>query len=64
MGKRIVDLGFPKAALISLIRRNGTFISPNGTTVLEAGDVLWVIAETRASMREAYAALEIKVPED
>jgi cell volume regulation protein A len=64
VGKRIVDLGFPKAALISLIRRNGTFISPNGTTVLEAGDVLWVIAETRASMREAYAALEIKVPED
>lgn len=64
VGKRIVDLGFPKAALISLIRRNGTFISPNGTTVLEAGDVLWVIAETRASMKEAYAALEIKVPED
>lgn len=64
VGRRIVDLGFPKAALISLIRRNGTFISPNGTTVLEAGDILWVIAETRASMKEAYAALEIKVPED
>lgn len=64
VGKRIVDLGFPKAALISLIRRDGTFISPNGTTVLQAGDILWVIAETRASMKEAYAALEIKVPED
>ena len=64
VGKPIVDLRFPKAALISLIRRGGKFISPNGTTVLEAGDVLWVIAETKASMKEAYTALEIKYLED
>lgn len=64
VGKQIVDLGFPKTALISLIRRNGKFISPNGATVLEASDILWVIAETRASMKEAYAALNISYPED
>jgi len=60
VGKRIVELGFPKTALISLIKRNGKFITPNGATVLNAGDVLLVISESRSALHKVYECLRIR----
>src|SRR5690606_34255343 len=40
VGKKIVDLHFPKTAIIAMIRRGDRFITPNGSTVIEATDVL------------------------
>ena len=60
LGKRIVDLGFPKTALISLIKRRGKFITPSGSTVLEEGDMLLVISESKSSLQKVYGCLKMK----
>ncbi|MGB8490926.1 MAG: potassium/proton antiporter [Bacteroidales bacterium] len=50
IGKRILELGFPRAALIALIKRSGKYITPNGSTILESGDTLVIIAENAESL--------------
>jgi len=44
-GKQVVELGLPESALIMLIKRGGGSVVPRGSTILEAGDVLLVLAE-------------------
>lgn len=44
-GKTIIELGLPQSSLIALIARNDTFIIPSGSTILEEGDTLLVIAK-------------------
>ncbi|HAK00474.1 MAG TPA: potassium/proton antiporter [Bacteroidales bacterium] len=44
--RQIIDLNFPKTALIVLIKRGEQLITPNGSTELLAGDKLWIIAES------------------
>lgn len=58
VGKRIVDLGFPRAALIALIKRKGVFITPNGSTVIEPFDKLVIIAENVESLKLVYECLD------
>ncbi len=43
VGQSLVQLQLPKETLIVLINRNGKFLTPNGATVLEANDVLFVM---------------------
>lgn len=43
--KKIVELGFPKNAIIAMIKRGNSFITPNGSTVIEAQDKLIVLAD-------------------
>jgi potassium/hydrogen antiporter len=59
VGKQIVDLNFPKKAIIVMINRLGKYITPNGYTVIEANDKLMVIAENEKSLEEVYKTLEI-----
>ncbi len=49
-GKKIVDLGFPRSAIIAVIKRRGKFITPNGSTVLEPKDILVILAESAESL--------------
>jgi cell volume regulation protein A len=58
VGKQIVDLNFPKKAIIVMINRMGKYITPNGYTVIEAHDKLMVIAENEKSLEEVYKVLE------
>jgi cell volume regulation protein A len=44
VGKRIGALGVPEKCLIVLISREGKFVIPSGSTVIESGDVLLVLA--------------------
>ncbi len=44
VGKRVVELDFPSAALIVLLSRGGEFIIPGGSTTLEAGDTVLVFS--------------------
>ena len=46
VNKRIVDLDFPKSAFIVMIKRNGEYIRPGGSTELESKDVLMVLADS------------------
>ena len=45
INKRIVDLKFPKSAFIIMIKRNGKYIRPGGSTQIAANDVLMVLAD-------------------
>ena len=44
VGKNIRDLRIPKKCLILLISRKGRFVIPSGSTIIESGDVLLVLA--------------------
>lgn len=46
VNKQIVDLNFPKSAFIVMIKRNGEYIRPGGATMIEAKDVLMVLADS------------------
>lgn len=45
IGKRIVDLNFPSSTFIIMIKRNGQYIRPGGSTIIEVDDVLMVLAD-------------------
>jgi potassium/hydrogen antiporter len=59
VGKEIVEIGFPKTANISIIRRNGKFLTPNGSTIIEANDKLFILSENNESIKEVYECLDV-----
>ncbi len=59
IGKQVVELGFPKAALISFIVRDKKYITPSGATQLEANDRLFVLSENQDALDRVYECLEI-----
>jgi len=63
VGKQIVDLKFPSNASIAMINRNKTFLTPKGSTVLEAGDTLVVLSDTYSGIRSVYELLELDFKE-
>ncbi len=46
-GKRIVQLSIPPTINILAVKRGGAYIAPKGSTKLQAGDVLSVLAEDK-----------------
>ncbi|MFB9055844.1 potassium/proton antiporter [Mariniflexile ostreae] len=60
--KRIVDLNFPEAAFIVMIKRNGEFIRPGGSTRIEARDVLMVLADSQEDFIKVDACLSPENP--
>ncbi len=60
VGKEIVQLKLPKSTIISMIRRNGKYITPHGATVLEPNDKLFVLAENKQALKEVFTCLEMK----
>ena len=59
VGKPIVKLKLPKPALIVLIVRDGKYIQPNGSTVLEENDKLLLLADNKKILSEVYATLGV-----
>lgn len=51
VGKRLIDLGLPKEALVILIGRKGRCFVPDGSTVLETNDSLLVFTDQASSLR-------------
>ena len=53
--RQIVNLGLPESSLIVLVARGQEIIVPNGNTIIQAGDILFVLgdAQTIDSMRQA-----------
>jgi potassium/hydrogen antiporter len=47
VGKTIFEIGVPKESLIVLISKEDHFLIPNGSTRLDGGDVLFVLANGR-----------------
>ncbi|WP_372948638.1 potassium/proton antiporter [Mariniphaga sp.] len=59
VGKQIVQLGLPQTTLISFILRNNKYITPNGSTTLEANDALFVLSENKDSLSEVFDCLDM-----
>ena len=55
IGVRVRDLGLPRDALVNVLVRNDEALPPRGSTRLEAGDLLYIVARQSAvaSLREA-----------
>lgn len=47
VGKRLVEMNAPQGCLIVLISRDDKFFIPNGSTILQEGDVLLVLADKK-----------------
>jgi cell volume regulation protein A len=58
-GKSIVELQFPKTALIILINRDGKYITPNGATTLQENDKLLVMIDNDNELEKVNQALGI-----
>lgn len=57
--KRIVEIGFPKNALIVMIERNKQYITPNGNTIIRPGDNLLVMTNNKRDLQSINACLQI-----
>ena len=57
VNKRIVDLNFPKEAFIVMIKRNGEYIRPSGSTELEVKDILMVLADSQNDFKKVIKIL-------
>lgn len=64
VGKRIVDLHFPRKAIIAMISRNGKFLTPNGATQIEDEDTLIVLMEDNKSLEAVYDSLQLNMDVD
>lgn len=61
VGKPIVQLKFPRKAIIAMISRDDKFLTPNGTTEIEPNDMLIVLTEDRETLREVYESLGLDI---
>lgn len=55
--KRIVDLHFPESVFIVLLKRGGRFLRPGGSTVLQADDVVTLLADRKEDLDKATECL-------
>jgi len=47
IGKQLFELNFPAQTLVSLIYKDGEYVVPTGSTVLEANDVLFMLLDAK-----------------
>ena len=64
VGKRIVDLHFPRTAIIAMISRNGKFLTPNGATEIQEDDTLIVLMENKQNVEGVYHSLHLSYDPD
>ena len=64
IGKRIVDLEFPRKAIIAMISRNDKFITPIGSTEIEPNDMLIVLTEDQRTLVEVYESLHLNMEQE
>ncbi|MCF4101049.1 potassium/proton antiporter [Gillisia sp. M10.2A] len=58
VNKKIVELGFPKNAIIAMIKRDDSYIIPNGLTKIELQDTLIVLADRSEIFEEVNQILK------
>lgn len=61
--KKIVELEFPRTAIIAMIERDGKYLTPNGSTVLKTNDHLLVLSDKQEGIDDVYKSLAIDPPE-
>lgn len=59
LNKKIVDLGFPKDAVIAMIKRDGKYLIPGGTSRIELNDTLVVLSESQEGLEKVNEYLQV-----
>ena len=59
-GRPVVDLNLPKSAIIVLIHRAGKYFTAGGDTVLQTGDHLLLMADSKDTVRKIYQSFGVK----
>jgi cell volume regulation protein A len=59
VGKPIVKINLPKPTMIVLLVRDGKYIQPNGSTILEEGDKLLLLATNKEILAAVYKSLGV-----
>jgi len=60
VGKRIVDLNFPKSAFIIMIKRGSEYIRPGGSTQIASQDILMVLADSQQDFEKVSDCLFVQ----
>jgi cell volume regulation protein A len=60
IGKPVVKLNLPKEAIIVLIHRNGKYFTAAGDTVLQTGDHLLMMADSKEAVFKIYESFGLK----
>lgn len=55
---KIMDLPLPDKTLVVLVKRDGHYFVPKGSTKLETNDIILLISEDESSLQETYSKLE------
>lgn len=61
VGKKVVELNFPNAAIIAMIKREEKYLTVNGASEIKAGDKLMVFAEDNETMNKIFKILNIPI---
>lgn len=59
IGTRIVDLNFPKTAIIAMIQQGEKFITPSGSTVIEENEILIILSDNQRGLERVYECLHV-----
>lgn len=59
-GRPVVDLKLPRGAFIVLIHRTGKYLTAGGETVLEAGDHLLLMADSKETVKRIYQSFGLR----
>ncbi len=62
VGKRVVDLQLPNGCLVLFVKREGSFIVPNGASTFEVGDKLLFVTKEKEEVEQALACFSIGRP--
>ena len=60
IGKQIVHLGLPKTTLISFIQRDNKYIIPDGSTILQPDDKLFLLTENKEVLARVFECLGLQ----
>lgn len=60
VGKRIIDIEMPRAALIVMIVRDEKYITPTGSTVIVANDRLIILTNSKNGIKRLEEAFDVK----
>lgn len=57
-GKTLAEVAFPHGALVVMMKRGETFLTPRGNIILKTGDILQLQADTPEHLRDAVRRLK------
>lgn len=61
VNQKIVHLNFPENAIIAMIKRKDKYLTPNGSTVIEANDILVILSDNQKGLDKAKISLNKQV---